>query len=467
MPRLVRLSTAVSAITLATLSNLLLPGTVYSTEKIPVSSPRPLTYCVDPDWMPFERINKAGKHEGIVADFMTEFARQLPGPIQLLPTDSWAETLVRARNRECDIIPALNASPERREFLNFTSPYVESAVVIVARNDSAYLDGFKALEGRTLGIVSGYIYDELLARDYPDIKRVYTPSVRDAFRQVASGKVDATVASLLSATRLIQEQGLSNLKIAGGTRFSHELRVGIRNDDPGLTELFENIVSNLPAETTNKILQRWYTVKLQQAPDYTLLYQVGGLALLIILFLYYRSHRISKTRNELGLLNNRLSDRNARLERLSQRDSLTGARNRLKLCQDLQQQISHANASAQPLCLALIDLQQLRDINLNHGHNIGDLVISEACQLVRDGLTAGCIMGRWDGSQFLVILPGTELAQAAALVDSLCRRLAANLFTGNVSITARGASIRFEPEESQAMLLNRLEQALKEHPVPS
>jgi len=424
-----------------------------------------LTYCVDPDWMPFERINKAGNHEGIVADFMQAFAERLPVPIQLVPTSSWAETLTRARARECDLIPALNASPERREFLNFTAPYVESAVVIIARNDSGYLDGFKALEGSTLGIVSGYIYDELLERDYPEIQRVYAPSVRDAFRLVASGKVDATVASLLTATRLIQEQGLSNLKIAGGTSFSHELRIGVRNDDPQLTTMLQAIVEDLPASTANQILQRWYTVKLQQAPDYTLLYQVSGLALVIILLLYYRSHRISLTRNQLGQLNNRLSDRNARLERLSQRDALTGARNRLKLCSDLQQQLGRCADSHRHLSLILIDLQRLREINLEHGHTIGDLVISEACQVVRDNLSAGSVMGRWAGSQFLVLLPDTDTGHAITLQDSISRQLAQYGFSDNIQLTVRAACTSYKHGESQATLLNRLECGLKEqHP---
>ncbi len=428
------------------------------------SAPQPpghLSYCVDPNWMPFEQINKAGQHEGIVADFLQLISQQLPQPLKLVPTHSWAETMSLIRAGGCDLIPAINSSPEREQFLNFTSPYLESAVVIIARSDADYMDGFAALEGKQLGIVSGYIYDELLNRDYPEIERIYTTSVREAFRQVASGKLDATVASLLTATRLIQEQGLSNLKIAGGTGFSHQLRVGTRKDNPALAEQFQRVVSQLPASATNKILQRWYTVKLQQAPDYTLLYQLAALAILAIGLLYYRSHRISQTRNQLGQLNNRLSDRNARLERLTQRDPLTGARNRLKLSSDLQHQLNQCAQSGLPLSLIMLDLVQLRQINLQHGHTIGDLVISEACQLIRDNLPANAQLGRWSGSKFLILLPEQEEHRASTILEGLLRRLEQHSFSDNAQLKAQGIAVTHQRQESFGQLLERLELALK------
>jgi len=424
---------------------------------------RQLSYCVDPGWMPFEQINKAGQHEGIVADFLQLIGQQLSHPLKLIPTHSWAETIELARAGKCDLVPAINSSPERQKFLNFTSPYLESAVVIIARSDADYLDGFAALHGKQLGIVSGYIYDEILIRDHPAVQRVYAHSVRDAFRQVASGKLDATVASLLTATRLIQEQGLGNLKIAGDTGFSHQLRVGVRKDDPALTEQLETIVSQLPASATNSILQRWYTVKLQQAPNYTLLYQLGALAILAIGLLYYRSHRISQTRNQLGQLNNRLSDRNARLERLTQRDPLTGARNRLKLSSDLQHQLNHCIHGGVQLSLILLDLTLLRQINLQHGHTIGDLVISEACQLIRENLPTNAQLGRWDGSKFLILLPEQGEQRASPLLEGLLRRLEQHQFSDNAELKAQAVTVTHQHHESFSQLIERLEMALKAH----
>lgn len=464
LPPFVTLKTSLSAAALFLLAPLATAAPA-STDQITQQRGH-LNYCVDPGWMPFEQINKAGEHEGIVADYLQLIGQQLSQPLKLVPTHSWVETMSLARAGKCDLIPAINSSPERQQFLNFTSPYLESAVVIVARNDADYMDGFAALEGKQLGIVSGYIYDEMLTRDYPQVKRIYASSVREAFRKVASGKLDATVASLLTATRLIQEQGLSNLKIAGGTGFSHQLRVGVRKDNPALARQIETIVSQLPASATNNILQRWYTVKLQQAPNYTLLYQLGALAILAIGLLYYRSHRISQTRNQLGQLNNRLSDRNARLERLTQRDPLTGARNRLKLSSDLQHQLNQCAHSGIPVSLILLNLTQLRQINLQHGHTIGDLVISEACQLVRENLPASAQLGRWDGGKFLILLPEQQEERACSLLDGLLRRLEQYPFSDNTELKVKGVAVTHQRHESFSQLMDRLEGALKAQPTP-
>ena len=46
-----------------------------------------VTMCVDPDWMPYERIDEQGKHVGIAADFMFEFQKRIPVPIELVLTN--------------------------------------------------------------------------------------------------------------------------------------------------------------------------------------------------------------------------------------------------------------------------------------------------------------------------------------------------------------------------------------------
>ena len=437
-------------------------------ERAHLATKSEITFCVDPQWMPFERITKSGAYEGIVADYMAALAQQLPTPLKLVPTQSWSETMILARERRCDIIPALNKSPERETFLNFTDTYLESAVVFVARSDSGYLKGFEAVEDKSLGLVKGYIFDELLQEQYPAVKRIYTASVRDAFRQVASGKLDVTVASMLEATRLIQEQGLSNLKIAGDTSFNHQFKIGIRNDDPVLTGIFRRLVDTLPAETTNQILKRWYTVKLQHETDYTLLYQLAAVAALLVGLLYYRSHRINQTRNQLSQLNNRLSDRNARLERLSQRDPLTGAYSRLKMSSDLQHLLNNDQEKPEPFALLMLDVLELRNINLQHGHTIGDLVLSEACQIIQENLPQQARLGRWDGDQFLVLLPEHDQHQAETLLDGLIRRLEQSTFSDNVAIQMRGAAMAGHLNESHSNLLDRLEKLLsanKDHPA--
>ncbi|MBY4675744.1 diguanylate cyclase domain-containing protein [Marinobacterium arenosum] len=420
----------------------------------------PLTYCVDPDWMPFGRITPQGRHEGIVADFIQQFSELLQAPLRLQPTESWAESLQLVQQGECDLIPALNASPNRAKYLNFTEPYISSAVVLVARSDSEYLSGFPALNGKTLGIVKGYIFEELIQRNYPGIRLIYVPSVRDAFLQVSQGKLDATVSSLLEATRHIQQEGLSNLKIAGETDFVHQLRVGIRKDDPLLATIFQRLISSFPPELSNQIMRRWFSVKLERQVNYKIILQLLAVCSLILGFLVYRNRTIARFNQQLAKANDRLKERNKRLEKLSQRDSLTATSNRLKVCTELQHQLEHRNNYNSPLTVTLVDVDRFRQINLDFGHSVGDQVLIEVAQLIADQLNDWDRLGRWEGDSFLILSPDTTLEDGQALADKLERLSSQQSFYEGATLQLTCCCQPSQPGESLAQLTDRLERAM-------
>jgi len=240
--------------------------------------------CVDPDWMPYEEIDAQGRHIGIAADFIATFANMLNTPIELVQTESWSQSLELSKSRECDILSFLNESEERKQFLNFTDPYVTAAVVIVAREDVVYIDGLGVLDGKRLGVVKGYVYEEFIRKQYPGIEIVDTSSMDEALKLVSDGKIDATIDSLFILLRHIQELGLSNLKIAGHTEFKNEFRVGVRNDDAHLLAAFQAAVKGLDPIKNNEILQRWNTVTIEHGFDYAILWRVLALVSVVIVF---------------------------------------------------------------------------------------------------------------------------------------------------------------------------------------
>ncbi len=290
-------------------------------EKEHLSAKGRVTMCVDPNWMPYERIDEQGKHEGIAADFMSEFQKGIPVPIELVLTESWKESLEAAKSRQCDILSLLNESPQRREFLNFTDPYLTDSVVIAVRNDVFYLEGLESLSGRKLGIVEGYVYEEKIRKQYPEIKIISVKSVGDGLRKVSDGEIYATLDALFIITRHLQELGLSNLKIVGQTGLDNAFRVGVRKDDPILLSVFDKIIKNLDDATRNAILGRWYTVKFQHGTDWRVVWQVTGIAIIILCLLGYntlltrRFNRKLAEANELQLNKNlELDKRNIELQ---------------------------------------------------------------------------------------------------------------------------------------------------------
>ena len=103
-----------------------------------------------------------------------------------------------------------------------------------------------------------------------------------------------------------------------------------------------------------------------------------------------------------------ITDRKAQqklLEYLALHDSLTGLPNRALLFDRLEHSISLAERQGQPLGLLLLDLDRFKEINDTLGHAVGDTLLAEVGQALRDPLRATDTIARLGGDEFAVLLP--------------------------------------------------------------
>ena len=388
-------------------------------QKVYLDSRGPITMCIDPDWMPYEKIDTSGKHIGMTADYMELFSSMLSKEIKLIPTTSWPQSEEFAKQRKCDILSLLNITNERSTYLNFTDPYIEATSVLVATDNIPYIDGLKSMSGKTLAIVKDYWYEDLISEKYPDIKLEYVENMDVAFEKVSEGKIFATVGSLFIVTDRIQELGLSNLKIAGTAEFKNYLRIGVRNDDPALLELFRLAVKNIDPKTENKILRRWVSVRFEHGTDYTLLIQIIVISIIIILLLLYRNRSVKQIIAKLNEANELLNEKSKELHRLSHTDSLTTLYNRLHLDEKLEEEVERFKRYQTPCACILIDIDYFKKINDDYGHAEGDRVLKYLSLTLLENIRINDILGRWGGEEFLIICPETKTEGALQLAEKL------------------------------------------------
>jgi len=424
-------------------------------EKAYLTAKGQITMCVDPAWMPYESINEQGKHIGLAADFMQLFASKIGTPIELVATKMWPESLDYARARKCDILSLLNKTPERSEYLNFTESYLDATVVLVAREDVVYLDGFNALSGRTLGIVKGYVYESHVRANYPDVRLVYVDNFDEALKRVSKGELFAAVDSLLIATHHMQALGLSNLKIAGQTDFVHKLRVGVRNDDPQLLFIMQKALDATSQVERNKIFQRWFTVRFEHGTNYMILWQVLGGGFLLFVLMFYRAYVQNR-------FNQKLKAKNIELEYLSQTDPLTGVYNRLKTDVLLDQEFERSRRYNRNLSVVMFDLDFFKQVNDTYGHQTGDRVLVAASSLVQAHIRKHDVLGRWGGEEFLILCPETDVQGAERLAENLRQQLE-SLDLGEVgAITASFGIAQLGRTEDIKRLIGYADNALYE-----
>ncbi|MDA3949763.1 MAG: sensor domain-containing diguanylate cyclase [Spirochaeta sp.] len=110
--------------------------------------------------------------------------------------------------------------------------------------------------------------------------------------------------------------------------------------------------------------------------------------------------------------------RNARqLELLATTDELTGVLNRRTGMQVLEHQISLARRTGSGLTVCFLDLDGLKRINDTQGHGVGDRFIQVVVSLVERELREADIVCRMGGDEFMVVLPGSDLADAERVME--------------------------------------------------
>ena len=210
----------------------------------------------DPDWLPMEAFTATGEYLGIVADYLRVVEDRLDLTFEIVPTQTWSESLELARRRQVDVLSAM-PNDARREFLTFTTPYMDLPMVITVRRESPDVTGPDQLAGKQVAVPRGYAYVKELEERFPRVQFIYVETVKEGILAVASGQADALMATLATTSHVVSDLGLSNLKIGGSAGVSMDLALGVRSDWPELTAILNKALGTLSEAERLTIRRQW------------------------------------------------------------------------------------------------------------------------------------------------------------------------------------------------------------------
>ena len=108
-------------------------------------------------------------------------------------------------------------------------------------------------------------------------------------------------------------------------------------------------------------------------------------------------------------------------------DALTHIPNRRRFEEMLAIEIRKARRNHTPLSLISIDIDYFKAYNDAYGHGEGDACLQEIADLLKKSLKrAGDLVARWEGEEFVCLLPDTNLKGAAHVAESI-RKAVLNL----------------------------------------
>ena len=132
-----------------------------------------------------------------------------------------------------------------------------------------------------------------------------------------------------------------------------------------------------------------------------------------------------------------MSIENARLfeetRQLASTDELTALANHREFYQQLAREVRRAQRYKRPLTLMMLDLDHFKGYNDRHGHLAGDQALRETAEVLRRNARDVDILARYGGEEFAVILPETDLNQAAFQAERIRAAVATHAYRGRDS----------------------------------
>jgi diguanylate cyclase len=141
---------------------------------------------------------------------------------------------------------------------------------------------------------------------------------------------------------------------------------------------------------------------------------------------------------------------------LVREDQLTGALNRRGLDESLDRELKRADRSKAGVSIAMLDIDNFKQLNDSLGHQAGDLALVHLTKVIKETLRPADTVGRYGGEEFLIILPECDLNAAIEAMQRLQRDLTKKFFLHNnerVLVTfSAGVALRGDSEDAEDVI---------------
>jgi diguanylate cyclase (GGDEF)-like protein len=121
---------------------------------------------------------------------------------------------------------------------------------------------------------------------------------------------------------------------------------------------------------------------------------------------------------------------------LANTDHLTGAANRRRLFEVLDNDLTRARRSGRPLAIAILDLDNFKRYNDDNGHGAGDKLLRRFVDSVTARIRAQDLLARYGGEEFCIVLPETDADGARELVEAVRCWVESDVGGGGVTFSA-------------------------------
>lgn len=410
---------------------------------------------VPEDSVPIIYFEQNSNAAGLDVDFLHLIQQRTPVTLSWKPCGSWEECLQALRDREIDVLSFASDTPERREYALFTDVYWETPWAIASRDEAPLLaDSFAELSNHRVALVESYsVVEEIAGTPGVDVLAVDSPG--EGLSAVLEEAADGYIDSLPLLVERVREQHTGNLRLsilsdeAGDT-----VRIAVRSDWPQLVPIFDRAIATITDEERSLIAERWFDVKFEAGISAEVVWRWAlrlglPLATIVVLFGIWNS----QLRREIR----RRKQVEKQIRYLARHDDLTDLPNRHLLKDRMTQALAQHKRNEQRFALLFIDLDGFKQVNDEHGHDVGDELLVQVAGRLKGVLRAQDTVCRFGGDEFVILLTeigsGENAMQVAQkLVDELIRPYSLSAARAEISASVGVALYPDHASTNQALM---------------
>ena len=421
-----------------------------------------IKYCISPASLPYEGLNKNGKHTGMTSDYYDIFEKMLSAKFELVKTKSWSQSLTYLKEHKCDMIALSVETPERKKHLNFTSYYLDVPLVMATRVDVPFINHVLDLEGKKIGITKDDAFVKILRKKYPSLDIVEVDGIQDGLDRVKSGQIFAYIDTLAGVGYEFQTKYFGELKIAGKLSESLKLSIAVNKEEEILLNLLQKVINKITNELHREIFTKWIPIKYEKGIDYDLIVKIVLAALFLILLIMYWNTKIIKANKLLKEAKKDIELKNEELNTLAITDKLTNLFNRRKLEELIKNELNRSERFSHTFGLAMLDIDHFKEVNDTYGHQTGDEVLIEIANILKNNLRKTDFVGRLGGEEFIIICPESNLQDVTDLMEAFRVKIENHSFTSIRNKTASFGVTLSKQGDTVDSLIKRADTALYE-----
>lgn len=360
---------------------------------------------VPTDYLPID-FDNGGKYGGIAGTYLTKFA-DLVG-IEMQPIAApFDDVYTMALKGEIDVLNMAKTEERLANFI-FTEPFSNERDQIYGNRDSDYVNDTYGLEGKRIAVIEGFWHERYLEINLRNVDIIKTKDIQSSLKLIADGQADYLIETPAVAEYYLSGLGYTDILKKGETSADSFLYFGVAKNMGMFVSIFNKMAPLVDYEEA-KYLGVQGLPKITNIENDRLIALLLIAALFLVLLLMAVSaiaFRLSKQSAQIEMMKER--------ERLIYLDPLTELYNR-NYFNHIESQMDQQPF---PQFLVMMDINDLKLVNDQYGHLIGDQMITAFAQHLKE-LDSSVTAIRMGGDEFILWVTGAKESDVKILIQRL------------------------------------------------